>query len=206
MKTKVCTNPECFSKGEPQPLSEFYKRPDKGADYYRPRCKACLKIENAAREKLRFEQYRETDRKYREAHREELRIKSHKYFEAYRGQSRENGRKWRKLHPERVRELKRKYREADPTIGHRRRQALKIAVLEAYGGPVCACCGEMDMRFLTIDHVNNDGAQHKKVIGKGSLYAWLKKNGYPEGFQVLCWNCNCGRHHNGGICPHKDPR
>jgi hypothetical protein len=20
---------------------------------------------------------------------------------------------------------------------------------------------------------------------------------------VLCFNCNCGRYHNGGICPHK---
>jgi hypothetical protein len=22
------------------------------------------------------------------------------------------------------------------------------------------------------------------------------------GFQVLCWNCNCGRAFNNGICPH----
>lgn len=34
---------------------------------------------------------------------------------------------------------------------------------------------------------------------------WLKDNKYPKGFQVLCTNCNTGRHRNGGICPHKDP-
>lgn len=23
-------------------------------------------------------------------------------------------------------------------------------------------------------------------------------------FQLLCYNCNLGRYHNGGTCPHKD--
>lgn len=22
-------------------------------------------------------------------------------------------------------------------------------------------------------------------------------------YQLLCFNCNCGRHRNGGVCPHK---
>jgi hypothetical protein len=34
----------------------------------------------------------------------------------------------------------------------------------------------------------------------------LRKNGFPEGFQVLCANCNIGRHINGGICPHESNR
>ncbi len=25
----------------------------------------------------------------------------------------------------------------------------------------------------------------------------------PEGFQVLCWNCNLGKYYNGGVCPHR---
>jgi hypothetical protein len=75
-----------------------------------------------------------------------------------------------------------------------------------YGGYICACCGETEPKFLTIDHVNNDGYMRRKY-GKepsgASSYAYLRKMGYPEGFQVLCMNCNFGKAMNGGICPHK---
>ena len=83
------------------------------------------------------------------------------------------------------------------------RKKERLGALAAYGGK-CACCGEEDYRFLCIDHINNDGAEHRKKI-KGTIFSWLRKNNYPEGFQVLCWNCNMGKYHNGGICPHKDP-
>jgi hypothetical protein len=57
-----------------------------------------------------------------------------------------------------------------------------------------------------MDHVENDGAAHRRQIGDGSdaLILWLKKNGFPAGFQVLCANCNHGKRVNGGVCPHKD--
>lgn len=83
---------------------------------------------------------------------------------------------------------------------------IKKEVLGHYGGK-CACCGETILFFLTIDHINGGGVKHRKeVVGGGglALYHWLKKNGYPEGFQVLCFNCNSGRSANGGICPHKE--
>jgi hypothetical protein len=94
------------------------------------------------------------------------------------------------------------------------RQALKLAAFDAYGGRKCSCCGEDRLLLLTIDHVNNDGNKHrremfKKPVGKRRpggtlLYSWLKANNYPPGFQVLCWNCNMGKHLNGGVCPHKE--
>jgi len=79
-------------------------------------------------------------------------------------------------------------------------------VLNAYGGQ-CACCGETRRMFLTIDHVNNDGAEHRRQIGGKSatrILRWLCENGYPPGFQVLCWNCNHAKHLNGGVCPHQE--
>jgi hypothetical protein len=90
--------------------------------------------------------------------------------------------------------------------------ARKLAVFNAYGGPKCACCGETIFKFLTIDHINNDGAEHRRSLkndkSKSSsgqrIYCWLKKNNFPPGFQVLCFNCNCGKSLNNGICPHKD--
>lgn len=78
--------------------------------------------------------------------------------------------------------------------------ARKIKVMEAYGGK-CACCGETELAFLTIDHVNNDGADHRREIGKGGLYYWLVREGFPEGFQVLCANCNLAKEIC-GACPH----
>lgn len=78
------------------------------------------------------------------------------------------------------------------------------AVFEHYGKS-CTCCGETESVFLTIDHVNQDGAKHRRgdVDAKSRFYRWLMKNGYPDGFQTLCYNCNCGRYRNGGICPHQ---
>ena len=77
-------------------------------------------------------------------------------------------------------------------------------VIDAYGGK-CACCGETRKEFLTIDHVNGDGNKHKKELGvTGSgFYRWLKQNNYPKGFQVLCFNCNCGKG-SYSVCPHNN--
>jgi len=74
----------------------------------------------------------------------------------------------------------------------------------AYGGYRCACCGEGEPMFLTLDHINNGGSKQRRQLGAGSqIFVWLRKRGYPPGFQVLCSNCNLGRHRNGGTCPHK---
>jgi len=58
--------------------------------------------------------------------------------------------------------------------------------------------------FLTLDHINNDGTRHRREFGTNQrVLRSLKARGYPSGFQVLCSNCNHGRHRNGGTCPHK---
>lgn len=84
-----------------------------------------------------------------------------------------------------------------------RRMVLKDAAYTAYGGYRCACCGEAERSFLSIDHVNNDGHAHRKLIGNAKIYRWLRDNGYPEGFQVFCMNCQFGKRMNKGLCPHQ---
>ncbi len=80
---------------------------------------------------------------------------------------------------------------------------LRDEIFNAYGGHVCHCCGETEPLFLEIDHVQNNGNEMKKIHGVGTqFYRWLKVNNYPDGFQILCSNCNHGKHHNGGTCPH----
>jgi hypothetical protein len=84
-------------------------------------------------------------------------------------------------------------------------EAIKVKTLAHYGG-VCVCCGEDDIRFLTFDHIDGGGKQHRRAeMGSMPLSRWLRNNGYPDGFQILCWSCNSGRHFNGGVCPHQDP-
>lgn len=98
------------------------------------------------------------------------------------------------------------YRKMRSTYARYHRDTVRLEVFNAYGGPQCACCNENEIRFLEMDHVNNDGATHRRKIketGSAWIYYWLKRNGYPEGFQVLCANCNMGKHRCGGICPHK---
>ncbi len=90
-------------------------------------------------------------------------------------------------------------------IKRERRYGLKLQILAAYGGAKCVCCGETVISFLSIDHINGGGNQHRKKLGGGwNFYRWLIKNNYPTGYQVLCMNCNFGKRMNHGICPHKD--
>lgn len=70
------------------------------------------------------------------------------------------------------------------------------------GPPACACCGELTKEFLTIDHINEDGAEHRRNNpGAIGIATWLRVRGFPEGYQILCMNCNSAKHRF-GECPH----
>lgn len=93
------------------------------------------------------------------------------------------------------------------------RKAAKYKALFAYGGK-CYCCGETNQGFLTIEHLSSNGAEHRRQlfgspkIAGARFYYWLGKNNYPTNLNlaVACWNCNSGRAHNKGICPHQTER
>lgn len=69
--------------------------------------------------------------------------------------------------------------------------------------PACQCCGDATEEFLTIDHKDRNGAEHRRQDPSAiNLYEWLKQHNYPEGFRVLCYNCNCSRGAR-GYCPHE---
>lgn len=92
------------------------------------------------------------------------------------------------------------------TWGNQFRVRLRQEVFKHYGDGVahCACecgCDVTEVEFLTIDHINGrKNAVHKRGLGGTALYAWLKKQNYPEGFRTLCFNCNCAKS-NYGRCP-----
>jgi len=92
-------------------------------------------------------------------------------------------------------------RDCSRIKGRRLYRRLREEVLDHYG-KVCACCGEDRYEFLSIDHVDGGGNAHRREIGNPSVFCrWLKKNGLPIGYRVLCMNCNhaIGRY---GYCPH----
>ena len=72
----------------------------------------------------------------------------------------------------------------------RRWQRLRKQAMDAYGGPRCSGCEEDDPEVLEIDHINGGGNEHRREIGQSNIYLWLRENGYPEGFRVLCPTCN----------------
>jgi hypothetical protein len=79
---------------------------------------------------------------------------------------------------------------------------LKLDAISAYGS-VCACCGLDIVFFLEIDHVFGGGSAHIKSLRKQgtTLHKFLKQEGYPEGYRLLCSNCNCALGFYRG-CPH----
>lgn len=87
-------------------------------------------------------------------------------------------------------------------LAWRRRNKIKALTHYSGGKPKCNCCGEQEVLFLTFDHINNDGAHHRKAMKSVLAATWLRLNNYPAGFQVLCFNCNCGKSINKGVCPH----
>jgi hypothetical protein len=84
--------------------------------------------------------------------------------------------------------------------------------------PCCNCCGENShTEFLAIDHVlgrkQMDSVPELVKIGYSSklkdyfLYEWIVDNDFPEGFQILCHNCNQSKantRHNSCIHGNRD--
>jgi hypothetical protein len=79
---------------------------------------------------------------------------------------------------------------------------LQDTVITGYGGK-CTCCGETNPAFLTLDHVNGSGNIERRSKGTNWPYRDARDRNYPDDYQVLCYNCNCGRWRAGGVCPHK---
>jgi len=88
---------------------------------------------------------------------------------------------------------------------------LRVDVVRMYGDR-CVCCGEWDIRFLTFDHVNDDGAtvrrrERGKRKGGEVIVSWMSKvrqsGRIDRTIRLLCYNCNCARKNFNGVCPHK---
>lgn len=117
---------------------------------------------------------------------------------------------WRNKNPEKYKSLRLKhyYKHHENEILKsrlRRRENKELIIAHYSKSSSCAICGFTDIRALTIDHINGGGSKHRKLICRGGgnvFYVWLKKNNYPEGFQVLCMNCQFIKRDINGECSH----
>ncbi len=68
---------------------------------------------------------------------------------------------------------------------------VKTVLFNHYGGLKCVwpSCPEIDLDVLSLDHVNDNGAEERRalaMVGGGSnFYRWLKKQGYPTGVSIV---------------------
>ena len=147
--------------------------------------------------------------------RERARPKRAGYMRRFRVKHPNYMKEWRARNPEKVRAydekrrnnpIRRAYKRERTKLRSKRIQMwvkqLRYLVLNHYGA-VCACCRETISEFLTVDHINGGGVQHRKKVGAGSnFYSWIVRNNFPQDLQILCMNCN---HSKGvrGYCPHK---
>ena len=114
-------------------------------------------------------------------------------LEIFKEKQREYQRNWKKKNKIKARNYAKEYA---------RKQRLDTLLHYSNEGLRCACCGEEEVAFLALDHIEGGGNKHRKEIGVSSIFGYLKARGYPKGYQVLCHNCNMAKGFN-GICPHK---
>ncbi len=151
----------------------------------------------------RKEEKRKYDREYRL--RPEVKAKKEKY-EKERRQRPENKEYMKKYH---------KVWDSKPENKEKRRQYdkdLRLKICSVYSKrhsnsdvPCCRCCGEnTDIRFLAVDHIDgrkNLPKEQQNLVGD-HLISWLSRNNCPEGYQILCHNCNSAKSFY-GKCPHE---
>ena len=88
---------------------------------------------------------------------------------------------WHKKHPDRAN-----------ATHNRRRQRIRLAILDAYGDSKCILCGYNDVRALDLDHVDGGGTKHRKQLKGTYVQAMLHREGFPDKdkYRILCRNCN----------------
>lgn len=131
-----------------------------------------------------YQERLEYNREYNRKNKDKLAKKKKEYYEANRDYFKQKASEWYERNKERKAS---EWREK------------RLKVLKHYGNK-CVCCGEKQIEFLAIDHIENNGAEHRKTF-KINIYDWLIKNNYPKGFQILCHNCNMAKAFY-GKCPH----
>lgn len=179
----------CSGCGEVKYLSEFYAHKQK-RDGRASWCKTCEKPRVLAYTQAHAEENRQRAARWKEENPDRLRS----YYDEHRTEILARVKQWQLDNAEHV-----KARDSAPEVRRAKRIAARLyardlrAQVFAHYGTACACCGTTE--YLTVDHVNGDGREHRAQLPSSPLAVlrWLIANGFPEGFQTLCRSCNASK-------------
>lgn len=116
---------------------------------------------------------------------------------------------WAENNPERRKEIQRNWKKKEywSNPSYRNKEILnssirskantiknRMKVLQHYSGivPKCSLCRIEDLDVLDIDHISGGGSAQRRIhnLSGSKFYCWLIRNNFPDGFRVLCKNCN----------------
>ena len=168
MKTKICS----LCKNELS-ANQFCKH-QREADGLCCWCKSCKSRK---------------DKEYQEKNKEKIKIKKHESYVENSEKIKERVAKYRKENIDKVAAW-------DKISSNKIKEEIMLHYCN--GDIKCKNCLENDIRLLTIDHIEGNGNDHRKKTKCGcgqTMCFWLKKNNFPEGFQILCWDCQWKKRH-----------
>jgi len=146
---------------------------------------------------------REERRKYNEENKDAVRAYQKKYYDTHREEILSQQRESRKRNPlvHKNYKIKSLLKSGfDPASYQKdRRNILRNKILVALGC-VCVRCGFTDVRALQVDHVNGDGAGHRRQLGYNAHYSKILREieSGSSRYQLLCANCNWIKRHEKG--------
>lgn len=143
-----------------------------------------LKLHKAERQKYETE--------YRKIHKDKITKYQVEYHKINKDKIKIRDAKYRNIHKSESAEYYKSHKNELNIKNAERNRNVRLEVLMHYSNGTMQCkeCGERNVEFLEIDHINGGGNKHKKTEGIGSMYHYLRNNNFPEGYQILCSNCN----------------
>ena len=214
----IITEKRCRKCDIVKPVTEFYPLTENQVDGYRYRCKQCEreykqthrinnrryyekhKLERSDYSKEHYRKNKskklEYSRRYYQDNVEEIHKKAKLFRDAHKTERRKYDVEYYWSH--RGRELQRhkeyysSHKQQELARGKKWVRRLNLEVLTYYGGGelVCVRCGyDGNTSALSIDHIEGNGRRHRRSLSITKFYHWLVKNGFPDGFQTLCHNC-----------------
>ena len=144
---------------------------------------------------------KEASNAYKKRNRAAMSAYRKKWLEEHPGKRKEYEDRYRKKNREKVNAYRAKWRR-ETGFDKLRNRRIRERVIAKYGGR-CVCCEETIFQFLSFDHKNGRGRQHREtMIETGQKFMlWLDKNPIQPDIQILCHNCNQSFGHY-GFCPH----
>lgn len=92
-----------------------------------------------------------------------------------------------------LKQWRKSHREEHNQASKDRYQQQRMLCLDHYskGKIKCKRCRENEIAFMTLDHIKpRKDYGHTRKTSASALYRILVRDGFPSGYQVLCYNCN----------------